>query len=143
MKHRADARLRFRETARTFAGYVVIGVLGVALYVALLWCFVHLHMPPLPAFTLSYVIAVSAQFLMNKFLNFKSFDRAIHKQAGTYVIITAFNYVIMIGVEELGIGPLRLSPIMAYMLSIPVNLPLSYFAHRFLTFGPARPKASP
>jgi putative flippase GtrA len=118
--------------------YVFIGVFGVLLYMGLLWCFVRAGMPPIPAFTLSYVIAVSVTFLLNRYLNFKSFERAIHKQAGVYVVITVLNYLIMIAVEAVGIGPLRLSPMMAYMLSIPVNLPVAYFAHRFLTFGPAR-----
>jgi putative flippase GtrA len=99
---------------------------------------VRAGVPPIPAFTLSYVIAVSVTFLLNRYLNFKSFERAIHKQAGVYVIIGILNYLIMIAVEAIGIGPLRLSPMMAYILSIPVNLPVAYFAHRFLTFGPAR-----
>ena len=130
--------IRSRETVRTFLLYVFIGVFGVLLYMGLLWCFVRAGVPPIPAFTLSYVIAVSVTFLLNRYLNFKSFERAIHKQAGVYVIIGILNYLIMIAVEAIGIGPLRLSPMMAYILSIPVNLPVAYFAHRFLTFGPAR-----
>jgi putative flippase GtrA len=127
-----------RETLRTFLMYVFIGIFGVLLYMALLWCFLRAGVPPIPAFTLSYVIAVSVTFVLNRYLNFKSFERAIHKQAGVYVVITVLNYVIMIAVEAIGIGPLRLSPMLAYMLSIPVNLPVAYLAHRFLTFGPAR-----
>jgi putative flippase GtrA len=124
------------DTARTFAGYLCIGVLGVSFYIALLWCFDQARIPSFVAFTLSYVIAVSAQFLLNRYLNFRAFDRAIHHQAGTYVVVTALNYVLMITVEELGIHVLRLNPIMAYILSIPVNLPIGYLANRYLTFGP-------
>lgn len=124
------------ETARTFAGYVVIGVVGVALYFILLWCFVRLGFFPLAAFTLSYVIAITVQFFLNKYLNFRSFERAIHQQAGTYVAIAIINYAIMIAVEEFGLHVLHMSPLMSYALSIPVNLPVSYLAHRFLTFGP-------
>lgn len=124
------------ETRRTFIGYVCVGILGVSLYIVLLWVFVRFGMAAFWAFSSAYVLAVAAQFLMNKYLNFRAFDRAIHHQAGTYVVVTALNYVIMISVEELGIHVLRVSPIWAYVISIPVNLPVGYLANRFLTFGP-------
>jgi putative flippase GtrA len=128
--------LRTPETTRTFIGYAVIGVIGVALYVALLWGFGLLHVAPFYAFTFSYVLAVSAQFFMNKYWNFRAFDRATHQQAGTYAVVIAFNYAILIAIEEFGIGVLHLSPIAAYVLSIPIVLPFGYLAQRFLTFGP-------
>jgi putative flippase GtrA len=136
-------------TARTFLGYVAIGIAGVTLYVALLWAFGRLHVAPFYAFTLSYVLAVTAQFFMNKYWNFRAFDRTIHQQARTYVVVTAFNYLIMIAVEEFGLIVMHLSPIAAYGLSIPIVLPFGYLAQRFLTFGPGifaffrRPKTPP
>ena len=114
----------------------MVGVLGVALYVVLLWLFVRAGMPQFWAFTASYVLAVAAQFLMNRYWNFRAFDRAIHHQAGTYVLVTALNYVLMIAVEEFGVQVLRVGPVWAYLISIPVNLPIGYLANRFLTFGP-------
>ena len=128
--------MQTQETLRTFAGYVCVGIAGVALYMGLLWCFDRAGLIPFAAFTLSYIIAVSAQFLMNKYLNFRAFDRAIHHQASTYIVVTAVNYVLMIAVEELGIHLLHVDTLMAYALSIPVNLPIGYLANRFLTFGP-------
>jgi putative flippase GtrA len=124
------------ETRRTLAGYVCVGVAGVALYMLLLAAFVRIGLRSFEAFTLSYVLAVSAQFLMNKYWNFKAFDRAIHQQAATYVVVTALNYAIMIGVEEASIHTLHVTPLWAYVISIPVNLPVGYLANRFLTFGP-------
>lgn len=121
---------------RSFVGYVSVGVAGVAFYMVLLWIFVRVHVPAFAAFTASYVIAVAAQFLMNKYWNFRAFDRALHHQAGTYVVVTAVNYVIMIAVEEFAVGVLRVSPLLAYAISIPVNLPIGYLANRYLTFGP-------
>jgi putative flippase GtrA len=128
--------VRTDETRRTFAGYVCVGIAGVAFYMLLLWIFVRGGMPAFWAFTGSYVLAVATQFLMNRYWNFRAFDRAIHHQAGTYVIVTAINYVIMIAVEEAAIHGLRVTPMWAYVISIPVCLPVGYLANRFLTFGP-------
>lgn len=128
--------IRADETRRTFTGYVCVGVAGVALYMLLLSIFVRAGMQAFWAFTASYVVAVAAQFLMNRYWNFRAFDRAIHHQAGTYVVVTAINYVIMIAVEEAAIHALHVTPFWAYVISIPVNLPVGYLANRFLTFGP-------
>lgn len=128
--------IRSAETRRTFTGYVCVGVAGVGLYMLLLWFFVRAGVPAFWAFTSSYALAVAAQFLMNRYWNFRAFDRAIHHQAGTYIIVTAVNYVIMIGVEEAAMSWLHVNPLWAYAISIPVNLPVGYLANRFLTFGP-------
>jgi putative flippase GtrA len=127
---------RSSETRRTFIGYLIVGVTGVALYVVLLQAFVHVGTPPFAAFTLSYVLAGSSQFLMNKYWNFRAFDRAIHHQFSTYAVIVAVNYAIMIAVEEFGMHVLHMTPLWAYVLSIPFNLPIGYITNRFLTFGP-------
>lgn len=113
-----------------------MGVAGVALYTVLLWFFVRAGIPSFWAFTASYVLAVAAQFLMNRYWNFRAFDRAIHHQAATYLVVTALNYAIMIAVEEIGVQILHVGPVLAYIISIPVNLPVGYLANRFLTFGP-------
>jgi len=128
--------LATEETRRTFIGYVCVGVTGVALYMVLLQIFVHMQVRPFEAFTLSYVLAGSSQFFMNKYWNFRTFDRTVHQQFSTYAIIVLVNYAIMIAVEEAGIHVLHLSPFWSYVLSIPVTLPIGYFANRFVTFGP-------
>lgn len=123
------------DTARTFVGYCISGALGVGVYLALLFGCTIARIPSLAAFTSSYVVAVTAQFLMNKYWNFRSFNRPIHVQATTFIVVTAVNYVLMIAVEEAAIHALGVSMLLAYLMSVPINVPVGYVANRYITFG--------
>lgn len=123
------------STLRTFVGYCISGALGVGVYILLLTACTHAGLASFASFTLSYVVAVSAQFMMNRHWNFRAFDRPIYIQAATYAIVTVTNYVFMIAVEEGAIHAFRATNLVAYLLSVPVNVPIGYLANRYLTFG--------
>lgn len=125
-----------------FLKYCFSGTTGVLVYIALLSALVRVAVPSFIAFTASYVVAVAVQFLLNKYWSFSNFDRALHRQVPVYAAITALNYVLMIAVEEAAIHVFGVSALVAYLISVPINVPVGYLANRYVTFGKRAEKAS-
>jgi len=75
-------------------------------------------------------------FSLNKYVNFRAHDRAIHLQAGTYVAITAITMPLSIMLVEILVVRFGMIPIEAKVLSVIALMPVTFSAHRFLTFGP-------
>src|SRR5579884_3296340 len=135
MQSRAKVFLTSAETRRTFALYVLIGALGVSFYVVALWALLHVGTPYFAAFTGAFILGVSAQFMMNRYFNFRAFQRTVHHQAGTYAVVTVLSYLTMMGVVSFAMRVFHFKPVLAYLLSVPINLPVGYLANRYLTFG--------
>lgn len=79
---------------------------------------------------------MTVHFSLNKYVNFRAHDRAIHLQAGTYVVVAAFNMLLALLIVETLVVRLGLVPIVAKVLSVIMLMPFTFAAHRFLTFGP-------
>ena len=124
----------FRQNRRFFFTYAAIGcvvffvdilsyrmslLLGARLYLAV---------------TIAFVLALCVHFTLNKFVNFKNFDRAIHQQLRTYGVLVAFNYCLTLGTVELGVH-WGLSPLMAKIVSVGLVFPIGFLSQRHLTFG--------
>ncbi|HUZ50367.1 MAG TPA: GtrA family protein [Candidatus Dormibacteraeota bacterium] len=119
-----------------FLNYIWIGIVGEAILFAAFWLLLAVRMERLLALAISYTVAVSAQFVFNKYCNFRSFDRTIVQQAGTYVIITGVVYLVSVAVIEVSVRLFHLTPILGLLLTVPICLPIGYLGNRYLTFGP-------
>jgi putative flippase GtrA len=81
-------------------------------------------------------VAMCVHFSLNKYVNFRAHDRAVHLQAGTYIAVTAITMPMSLTLVEILVVRFGMIPIDAKVLSVIVLMPITFSAHRFLTFGP-------
>jgi putative flippase GtrA len=98
-----------------------------------LFLLTHLYVPL--ATTLSYGLAVVAHFTLNKFFNFKNFERSTLRQFRTYLLVVAVCWLITMLVIQIGINQLGLTPLQAKLIAVIVNIPIGFICHKYLTFG--------
>lgn len=88
------------------------------------------------ATTLSYLLAISTHFCLNRVLNFRNFDRSGSSQLRTYLVVAAFSWVITMIVIEVGVQALHMTPLWAKILAVAINIPIGFLGHKLFTFGP-------
>lgn len=125
-----------RDSRLLLVRYIAIGGFVFFLEVAAFWVFLFAHSPLLVATSLSFLIATSTHFTLNRSFNFRNFDRPALHQIRTYAVVAGFTLLVQNVVVSSSVGMIGLAPIYAKMLGILVALPLGYFGHRYLTFGP-------
>ncbi len=123
-----------RVLQRQFAMYIAIGGTVFCVDIAVFQFCISRHVVLLAATTITYVVATSTHFLLNRYANFRRFDRAIHDQARTFVVIVVAQYVLTLILMPLFVGH-GVPPLWARVTAIAVNLPFGFIANRYLTFG--------
>lgn len=93
----------------------------------------HTYVPL--ATTLSYGSAVVVHFTLNKFFNFKNFERSTLRQFRTYLLVVAVCWLITVLIIQIGIGRLGLTPLQAKLIAVVLNIPIGFVCHKYLTFG--------
>lgn len=89
----------------------------------------------LPVATVAaYALAIVVHFVLNKYINFRSFSRTLVAQARTYLLIQVSLLIVTLLIVVTGVDLLHTQPLVAKAAAIAVNLPLGFLAHRFLTF---------
>jgi len=120
---------------RAFVAYVIIGVLtqivDLASFSLLAW-----HRVPVElASTFSISVATAIHFTLNKYANFRNYDRHVGAQLRTYLALGAVSLCLQIAIVSFLTRFLHLSPLLAKVVTNGSNFPLNYLAHRYLTFG--------
>jgi putative flippase GtrA len=120
---------------RAFMAYVIIGVLtqivDLAFFSLLAW-----HRVPVElASTFSISVATSLHFTLNKYANFRNYDRHVGAQLRTYLALAAVSFCLQIAIVSVLTRFLHFSPLIAKVVTNGSNFPLNYLAHRYLTFG--------
>ena len=87
------------------------------------------------ATTISYGLAVSVHFTLNKYANFRSFSRPAFAQMQTYGAVAVFQWLIVLAIVEVGVH-FGFRADVSKAIAIVVNIPVGFFGHRHLTFGP-------
>jgi len=118
-----------------FLAYVMIGVLtqivDLAIFSLLAW-----HRVPVElASTFSISLATILHFTLNKYANFRNYDRHVGAQLRTYLALAAISLCLQISMVSFFTRFLHLSPLIAKIITNGSNFPLNYLAHRYLTFG--------
>jgi len=118
----------------TFLRYAGIGglVFGVNIIVFKGLLEVGVHRPV--ATTIAYALAVAVHFTLNKFLNFRNFERSILQQLRTYLAVVTFCWVITLIIVEVGVEVFALPPLGATIVAIAINIPIGFLGNRYLTF---------
>jgi putative flippase GtrA len=127
--------LKDRHTQRLFITYCAIGGSVQVLDLAVFQTLIVLKMPPLAAVTAGGAAAMFAHFSLNKWANFRNFDRPTVRQFRTYLATTAVWWIVTAVIVETFIA-LHFAPIVGKLVAVAVNLPLNFLAQRYLTFGP-------
>ncbi len=125
-----------RDSLALFVNYILIGITGEAILFVLFWALLGFGVNRVLALGISYTVAVSAQFVLNKYCNFRAFDRTVVQQARTYVVITAIVYAVSIPIIEITVRFLHLGAMVGLLFTVPICLPIGYLGNRYLTFGP-------
>lgn len=123
-----------RATQRLFFGYATIGAAVFALDFCVFQIAITHGLSAVAAATLSYFAGAVAHFVLNKYFNFRSFERALHQQAGTYVVIIAAQWLATVLIVGICVAH-HMPPLLARLTAVIVGLPLGFIAHRYLTFG--------
>jgi putative flippase GtrA len=129
-------RLRADQGARVqFVRYVLIGgfvfVIDVGSFKVLYGRGVILSV----ATVVSYALAVSTHFTLNRLYNFRNFERSVLQQARTYAIVAGGCLLVQVAVVEAAVRLGHIDPTLAKALGVIVNIPLGFLGHRYLTFG--------
>ena len=137
---RAPASLlrRLRDDRRTqvlFARYLAIGAFVFCVDAGSFQIFVRAGLLLPVATTTSFLLAIAAHFTLNRFLNFRNFERTIVEQARTYVMVAAAALLIQNVAVLVGVYAFHLMPLVAKVVGIAINVPIGFLGHRYLTFG--------
>ena len=87
------------------------------------------------ATTVGFSIAVCIHFTLNKIWTFKSYQRPVAHQFRTYAVVMAVALLVTQIVIEGLVRGFHVQPIVAKLVAIVVQIPISFFGHRYLTFG--------
>lgn len=124
-----------RRTQLLLIRYVAIGGFVFCVDVATFQALLRAGLILPAATSLSFLLAMATHFTLNRFLNFRNFERTIVQQLGTYLIVAAVALLIQNGAVLSGVYFLGWPPLLAKIAGIAINLPFSFLGHRYLTFG--------
>jgi len=125
-----------RELGRQIVSYGVVGVIGTATDVGLFWAMIRAGVWPAVAVSAAFISATALQFLLNRHVSFRAYDRPAFGQARTYVVVTAANWLVALLFVEGGLRIFHLDPLLAKAISIPPTAAIGFIGNRCLTFGP-------
>ena len=124
------------QSLRQFAAYVIIGALAVGVDLGALALLLRAHAAIWIAVSLAFLASVVVHFTLNKYYNFRNFDRPVAAQARTYLIIATVVWLFTLAWVEFFVRWFGLPVLLAKITVMPVNVVIGYLATRFLTFGP-------
>jgi len=125
---------RDRISQRLFITYAAIGGLVMVIYLALFAWLVSLRTPLLIATSAAYFTATAVHFTLNRYTNFRRFDRSGYDQARTFVTVIGAQWLITLAVVNF-LSTHGVRPTVAALIATIVNFPIGFLAHRYLTFG--------
>ena len=123
------------RTLRWFVLYACIGAFGVAVYLFLAWLLSRSGIPVIVASGIAFASGATAQFLLNRNVNFRAFHRAAHRQARTYLVVMAINFALTLAIVSLSTRFLHATAEEANLLTLPFTFPMAYLANRYVTFA--------
>ncbi len=123
-----------RTTLRQFATYVAIGGTTFAFYITLFNLLVRGGVRVQLAATIAYFAGTALHFSLNRWANFRQFDRAVHDQARTFLVVILAQWLVTLAIVTL-LAARGVVPTLAAVVAVIVNLPGGFVANRYLTFG--------
>lgn len=120
-----------------FLRYATIGVVVVAVDLTAFQMLVSLHVLLPLATTVAFVAATVVHFLLNKVWTFRV-KGAPHAYQLSAIAVLFASFSVTQLVIEIAVLEFGLSPLAAKILALFVQLPVSFFGHRYFTFRKGR-----
>ncbi len=117
-----------------FTRYLCIGGLVAVVDIGTFQLLISLHVYRPLAVTIAYTLAVVSHFTLNKFFNFRNFERSTTRQLRTYLVVVVFCWIVTLIAIEIGVR-VGLSPLQAKLVAVVLNIPTGYLGNYYLTFG--------
>ena len=124
------------RSVQQFITYIVIGALAVGVDFGTLAFLLRTHIAVALAVSIAFFASVVVHFTLNKYYNFRNFDRPVHQQARTYLLVATIVWLFTLGWVEFFVRYFGTPVLVAKVLNMPVTVVIGYLATRFLTFGP-------
>jgi putative flippase GtrA len=114
--------------------YAAIGGIAFIIYFGLFNTMERYHVNLTIASSIAYFTSTATHFLLNRYANFRQFDRAVHDQARTFITIVVAQWLVTVALVHI-LTSRGVLPIIAILVPVIVNLPIGFIANRYLTFG--------
>jgi putative flippase GtrA len=124
-----------RHERMVFVGYVATGGLTQCIDIASFLGLVRLHVPVEIAATIAIVVSTATHFTLSKYVNFRSFERPVSQQLGTYLTVGAASLIMSVAIVSILTRVLHLPPIVAKIASVAIAFPFNFLCHKYLTFA--------
>lgn len=121
-----------------FLRYATIGVVVVAVDLTAFQMLVSLHVLLPLATTVAFVAATVVHFFLNKVWTFRVKGAPHAYQLSAYLAVLFASFSVTQLVIEIAVLEFGLSPLAAKILALFVQLPVSFFGHRYFTFHKGR-----
>jgi putative flippase GtrA len=121
-----------------FVRYISVGAVVVAVDVVSFQVFVMQGVPLPLTTTLAFALATVVHFVLNKLWTFRVGGAPHRHQVTAYVSVLFASFVVTQAVVETSVLALHLAPISGKVLALFVQLPVSFFGHRYFTFKEGR-----
>ena len=123
------------KTLEQIFKYVIIGLLTLFVDVILLIVLVeYVGTQPLIAATISYVSALAVHFNLNRYWNFKNFERIYYDQLRTYLLASFLFYIVNISIIEFFVA-LGFHYFIGKLVAIAILVCLSFIFNKYVTFN--------
>lgn len=122
-------------TAKQFIKYVLIGgtVAVIEMTVFILFTWSNKFSMEI-CFSISFIIATLFHFLLNKYWNFKSFERPVYFQLRTYAITVGISYTYNFIIMQVLVNFLGMPSILAKLLATASLVLWSFAMQKYITF---------
>ena len=124
--------------AEYFVRYVSVGAAVVAVDVVSFQALVMLRVPLPLTTTLAFALATVVHFALNKLWTFRVKGAPHGYQVTAYVTVLLASFVVTQTVVETSVLALHLAPIAGKFWRSFLQLPVSFFGHRYFTFRDGR-----
>jgi putative flippase GtrA len=125
------------------AAYIMIQAATAGVDFATLYVLLRLKLAMSAAVAVAYVTGLAANFALNRNVNFRNFERPLHRQAWAYATIAALVLGFTVLWVDTFVHFLHVPPMIAKALSIPVTFVIGFLSNKYVIFGSGlRKKAS-
>ena len=123
-------------TLRLFLTYLLIGAFAVGIDFVILALLLRNGVIVPLAVSIAFFCSVLVHFILNKYYNFRNFDRTLWEQAKTYIVLSVTVWLLTVGWVEFFTREFGIPVLIAKALSTPLTVVIGYLSTRYLAFGP-------
>jgi putative flippase GtrA len=120
------------------ARYLCVGACCVFVDLATFQLLITLHVWLPVTTTVAFVMATATHFSLNKMWTFRVRGKPHGYQLGAYLTVLGASFLVSQAVILVSVWVFNFVPILAKILAIIIQFPVSFFGHRYFTFRHGR-----